>query len=55
MAKYCIYAGKETNCTDSCNDCLREEIANMNRVGYSEEEIKKFEQDWENQRDTYAL
>lgn len=55
MAQYCIYAGKETNCNDNCRDCLKEEIDAMNRAGYSEEEIKKFEQDWQDQRDMYAL
>ena len=55
MAQYCYYANKETNCTDNCKICLKEEIDEMNRAGYPEEEIKKFEQDWENQRDQYAL
>ena len=27
MAKYCEIAGKVTNCTDVCNECLKEERA----------------------------
>ena len=40
MAQYCIYAGKETNCTDNCKICLKEEIDGMKLAGYPEEEIK---------------
>lgn len=55
MAQYCIYTGKKTNCTDNCKDCLKEEIDGMKLAGYPEEEIKKFEQEWQDQRDQYAL
>ena len=55
MAQYCIYSGKKTNCTDDCRICLKEETDGMKQASYPEEEIKKFEQDWQNQRDMYAL
>ena len=31
MAKYCEIAGKITNCTDVCSDCLKEE--NVLKIG----------------------
>ena len=53
--QYCIHAGKETNCTDNCKICLKEEIDEMKVNGISDEEINRFEAQWENQRDMYAL
>lgn len=53
--QYCIHAGKETNCTDNCKICLKEEIDEMKVNGISDEEINRFEEEWQNKRDMYAL
>ena len=55
MAQYCVHTGKKTNCTEDCRICLKEEIEEMKANGISDEEINRFEEQWQNQRDQYAL
>lgn len=53
--QYCIHIEKETNCTEDCRICLKEDIDEMKVNGISDEEINRFKEEWQNKRDMYAL
>lgn len=55
MAQWCYHVKGKTNCTEDCRICLKEEIDEMKVNGISDEEINRFEEEWQNQRDMYAL
>lgn len=49
--KFCYHVRKETNCTEDCRICLKEEIDEMKMNGATDEEINQFEEEWNARKD----
>lgn len=49
--KFCYHVRKETNCTEDCRICLKEEIDEMKANGCTDAEINQFEEEWNARKD----